>query len=61
VPFGGTVVFSGLPAGRLRFVFDHQSWQPLISHQSDGTQTLTLRSLRLGEQAKCDVQWELAP
>lgn len=59
VAHGGVVVFSGLPSGRLRFTFDHQAWQPLISHQPDGTQILTLRSLGHSEQTQCDVRWEV--
>jgi len=58
VPYGGTVAFHNLSGGRLRFVFDHTSWQALISRQPDGTQTLTLRSIRHADQAQCDVQWE---
>jgi hypothetical protein len=59
VPYGGTVVFINLPSERLSFTFDHQSWQPLISRQPDGTQKLTLRSLRQGEQTQCDVEWKV--
>jgi len=59
VPYGGTVVFINLPGDRLSFVFDHQSWQPLISRQPDGTQKLTLRSLKQGEQTQCDVEWKV--
>lgn len=61
VHFGELVVFQHLPAGRLRFAFDHQAWQPLISRQPDGSQTLTLRSLRQIDQTECNVHWELAP
>ena len=57
--FGQTVVFAGLPGGRLKFTFDHQSWSPLIARQPDGTQKLTLRSLKQGEQTQCDVGWEI--
>lgn len=56
---GGVVVFSGLPAGRLRFTFDRQNWQPTISRRPDGTQTLMLRSLRPGQQTECDATWEI--
>jgi hypothetical protein len=59
VRFGQTVVFAGLPGGRLKFTFDHQSWSPLIARQPDGTQKLTLRSLKQGEQTQCDVGWEI--
>ncbi len=59
VRFGQTVVFAGLPGGRLQFTFDHQSWSPLIARQPDGTQKLTLRSLKQGEQTQCDVGWEI--
>jgi hypothetical protein len=59
VPFGGTVVFANLPGERLSFIFDHQAWQPLISHQPDGAQKLTLRSLKQGVQTQCDVGWKV--
>jgi hypothetical protein len=59
VPFGGTVTFTGLPGGRLRFTFDHSAWQPLISRQPDGTQTLTLRSLKQVVQTQCEVAWAI--
>jgi len=59
VSYGGTVVFSNLPEGRLRFTFDQQSWQPLISHEPHGTQKLTLRSLKTENQTQCDVRWEI--
>ena len=57
VHFGETVTFTGLPGGMLRFTFDHSAWQPLISRQPDGTQTLTLRSLMQDVQTQCDVAW----
>jgi hypothetical protein len=60
IHYGEVVIFAHLPGGRLRFVFDHQSWQPLISRQSDGSQTLTLRSLKHTDQTQCDVQWATA-
>jgi uncharacterized OB-fold protein len=59
VRYGEDIVFPNLPGARLRFTFDHQLWQPLISRQPDGTQKLTLRSLKQGEQAQCDVGWEI--
>ena len=59
VRFGETVVFSNLPGGLLRFTFDQQSWQPLISRQPNGTQKLTLRSLKRENQVQCDVHWEI--
>jgi hypothetical protein len=59
VQYGETVTFANLPGGRLRFSFDHTAWQPLISRQPDGTQTLTLRSIKQGVQAQCDVGWEI--
>lgn len=59
VPFGGIVVFANLPGDRLSFTFDHQAWQPLISRQPDGTQKLTLRSLKHEEQTQCDVEWRV--
>jgi hypothetical protein len=55
----GEVVFENLPAGRLRFVFDHSAWQPTIHRQTNGTQTLVMRSLKPGIQRSCDVQWEI--
>jgi len=60
VRYGESIAFANLPHDRLRFTFDHQSWQPLISHQPDGTQKLTLISIRHGEeQTHCDVGWEI--
>ena len=59
VHFGETVTFTGLPGGRLRFTFDHLTWQPLISRQPDGTQTLTLRSLKKDVQTQCQVAWAI--
>jgi len=59
VQYGETVTFFNLPPARLRFTFDHKSWQPLISRQRDGTQKLTLRSLSQREQTSCDVSWEI--
>ena len=59
VRYGERVTFTGLPAARLKFAFDHQAWQPLISRQPDGTKTLALRSLKKGEQTSCDVGWEV--
>jgi hypothetical protein len=55
----GEVVFENLPGGRLKFTFDHSAWQPTIHRQSNGTQTLIMRSLRKGIQRTCDVKWEL--
>jgi hypothetical protein len=60
VGYGSTVVFSNLPGERLKFTFDQQSWQPLIAHLPDGTQKLTLLSLKKGNQVQCDVHWEIA-
>jgi hypothetical protein len=54
-------MFTNLPGKRLRFTFDHTAWQPAISHQADGTQTLTLRSLLHTEQTQCDMRWEILP
>jgi hypothetical protein len=60
VRYGESIFFPNLPHDRLRFTFDHQSWQPLITHQQDGTQKLTLISIRRGEeQSHCDVGWEI--
>ena len=58
VPFNGRVTFANLPGARLRFTFDHAAWQPMISRQPDGSQTLVLVSLKQGLQSKCEVQWE---
>ncbi len=55
----GEVVFENLPGARLKFTFDHSAWQPTISHQPNGTQTLVMRSLRPGIQRTCDVTWEI--
>lgn len=55
----GEVVFENLPGARLKFTFDHSAWQPTITHQSNGTQTLVMRSLKPGIQRTCDVQWEI--
>lgn len=55
----GEVVFENLPAGRLRFTYDHSAWQPTIHRQTNGTQTLVMRSLKPGIQRVCDVQWEM--
>ena len=57
VHFGESISFAKLPGSRLKFTFDHQSWQPLISRQADGTQTLTLRSLKRDDQMECEVEW----
>lgn len=60
VHYGESIVFPKLPPNMLRFTFDHQSWRPLISRRPDGTQTLTLTSIRQGEgQTQCDVGWEI--
>lgn len=59
VPQNGEVVFDNLPAARLRFTFDRGAWQPVISRKPDGTQRLTLRSLKPGLQTHCDVAWEI--
>lgn len=61
VHFGEVVVFQNLPNQRLRFIYNRSGWQAFISRKSDGTQTLTLRSLLHTEQAQCDVQWEMVP
>ena len=61
IRFGEVVVFRNLSGQRLKFTFDRSAWQPTIAHQSDGTQTLTLRSLLHTEQTQCDVQWEVVP
>jgi outer membrane biosynthesis protein TonB len=55
----GEVVFENLPGARLKFTFDHSAWQPTISHQPNGTQTLVMRSLKPGIQKTCDVRWEI--
>jgi hypothetical protein len=59
IHLGERVAFPNLPGARLRFTFDHQSWQALIAHQPDGTQTLTLRSLKQDVQTQCDIGWEI--
>jgi hypothetical protein len=55
----GEVVFENLPSARLKFTFDHSLWQPTISRQANGTQTLVMRSLKPGIQRTCDVRWEI--
>ena len=55
----GEVVFDNLPGARLKFTFDHAAWQPTISRQPNGTQTLVMRSLKPGIQRTCDVRWEI--
>jgi zinc-ribbon domain len=59
VALNGEVVFENLPGGRLKFTFDHSAWQPTISRQANGTQTLVMRSLKAGIQRTCDVRWEI--
>jgi len=61
VPFNGRVTFENLPGGRLKFTFDHEAWQPIISRQPDGSQTLILVSLKHDLQSTCEVQWERVP
>jgi len=60
VAFGGTVVFSNLPKERLRFSFDRDGWQPMIHRNADGSQTLTLRSIKREIQTRCEVGWEVS-
>jgi hypothetical protein len=57
----GEVVFENLPGARLKFTFDRSAWQPTISRQRNGTQTLVMRSLKPGIQTTCDVRWEIVP
>ena len=61
VPLNGKVTFQNLPAARLRFTFDHDAWQPVISRQANGSQTLILVSRKQGLQSKCEVRWEIVP
>lgn len=60
VPQNGELTFTNLPGDRLRFTFDHDAWSPSIRRQPDGTQTLTMRSIKPGIQTKCDIRWEIA-
>ncbi len=60
VPLNGQVVFDHLPAARIRFVFDRQSWALTIKTNPDGTKRVTLISLKQGYQASCDLKWEIA-
>jgi hypothetical protein len=53
------VVFDNLPAGRLRFDFDHSLWRPTITRNPDGTQKLVLHSSVSGQQQQCVVQWTM--
>jgi serine/threonine protein kinase len=61
VPLNGKVTFQNLPAARLKFTFDHDVWQPVISRQANGSQTLVLVSKKQGLQSKCEVGWEIVP
>ncbi len=59
VQFGESISFSKLPKAMLRLSFDRAVWQPQFSRQSDGTQTLTLRSLSHDPQTQCVVVWQI--
>ena len=59
VPQNGLLTFRNLPADPLRFTFDPGDWEPTISQQPDGTQTLVMRSIRPGTQTRCDMRWEI--
>jgi hypothetical protein len=61
VPQNGQITFNNLPGDRLHLTFDHDAWQPAIHRQSDGTQTLVMRSLKPGVQTVCDMRWETLP
>lgn len=59
VPYLGTVLFDHLPAGRLRFSFDHSAWQITLKRNPDGTKRVTMISQRPGYQNTCDLGWEV--
>jgi hypothetical protein len=59
VAHGGSVVFENLPKARLKFTFDHSAWQLTIKQNPDGTKKVTLISLALGYQSRCDLGWEI--
>jgi hypothetical protein len=59
VPHNGQLLFKDLPADRLHFTFDRDVWQPTIHRESNGTQTLVMRSLQPGIQTSCDIRWEI--
>lgn len=54
----GELTFKNLPGDRLRFIFEHDAWQPSIHREPDGSQTLVMRSIKPGIQTKCDIRWE---
>jgi hypothetical protein len=53
------VVFDHLPAQRLKFAFDRQSWLLTIKVNADGSKKVTLTSQKQGFQANCDLGWEI--
>ena len=60
VPYGGVVFFSNLPAQRLKYSFDHSSWQLSLTNNPDGTRKgVQLTSIKQGIQANCDLGWEV--
>jgi hypothetical protein len=60
VPTYGRVYFGQLPNRRMRFYVDPpNSWQLFLSKQPDGSQMLTLVSLKVGIQTYCEVKWEV--
>jgi hypothetical protein len=54
----GELSFRNLPGGQLKFIYDHDAWQPTIYRELDGTQTLMMHSIKPGIQTKCDMRWE---
>jgi len=61
VPQNGDLVFKDLPSGALQITFDHDAWQPRFYQQSDGLQTLAMRSIKPGIQTDCYMYWRIAP
>jgi hypothetical protein len=60
VPLGGVVYYDNLPKARLKFTFDHSSWQISLRNNPDGTRKgVQLTSIKQGLQANCDLGWEI--
>lgn len=59
VPQNGEIVFSGIPAGKLRLDYDRSAWVAIIALGDDNTQRIILRSLKSGTQKKAWLIWVL--
>lgn len=59
VPQNGEVVFTGLPAGKLRLQYDTRLWTVRLSADPSGTQRIILRSLKSGMRDSARVDWAL--